>query len=266
METSHYSDIEKYTVAIYSEHQQELKIFGSGILIKFQDLFFLVSAHHVLEREKEHIRIQNDPFEEGIPQDNVESFFAKCKDGTFFYVNDVYQGLVFTTKFNSDKNDFELNDDTEFGVCKLDNHMVNNFLESDKSFYELDHYLLPNILTTEALLISGYPKYAQKNNQEIYRSYKATLLKHTVLPDSSLIRINFNTQAAYNYEQNQIVRMPPPKTMEGLSGGGVWSIQNNKVIPLGIILKEDPDEHIIECYRLDAIAQYLNSNFFDTER
>lgn len=259
-------DIEKYTVAIYSEHQQELKIFGSGVLIKFQDHFFLVSAHHVLEREKDQIRIQNDPFEEGIPQDNIESFFSKGKDGSFFYVNDYYQGLVFTSKFNSNKNDIEFNDDTEFGVCKLDNHMVNKFLESDKGFYELDHYLLPHIITTETILISGYPKYAQKNNQEIYRSYKATLLKSTLLPDSSLIRVNFNTHAAYNYEHNQIIRMPRPKTMEGLSGGGIWCIQNNKVLPIGIILKEYPDEHIVECYRFDAILQYINSNFFDNEK
>lgn len=251
------SDIEKYTVGIYSEKNQELKLYGSGILVQYKETFLLLSAHHVFDREDEQFDIENDPDENGIPQDNMESFFAKGKDGSFFYVNDFYQGLVFTTKFNSKKNDIEFNEDTEFGICKLDQQMVKSFIESGKRFYQLFENNIPRLKSGENVILGGFPKYAQIGNEEIFRSYIGQIPLSSIRSERGLTKILFDNDHAFCIEKNDFIKIKKPEGIAGMSGGGVWIENNGDYIPLGLILRQE--KGLIEIYPFSSI---LAQNIF----
>ena len=257
MHINNISDLEKYTIAIYSEHQSELKIFGSGILIKFKDANLLVSAHHVLDREDEKLKIQDDIFEKGISYDDTESFYAKGKDEVFFYINNYYKGLVSTAKVNSEKNDVEFNDDTEFGICKLDKQKVHCFLEAGKRFYEISgNNALPLIKSGKNVIFGGFPKYAQKENEEIFRSYLGKFPLNNIYSQNGLIRILFENDHVFCIEMNDFITINKPQGIAGMSGCGVWLEENGKFFPVGIILRQE--ESFIEIYPFYSILTQIS--------
>ena len=79
-------DISNYTVELYRELLGKPHPIGSGILINFHDQHLLISANHVIDLEDERIKIENNPDEFDIPQDDMDSIMAKGSD-SFFYIN-----------------------------------------------------------------------------------------------------------------------------------------------------------------------------------
>lgn len=248
------SDIEKYTVGIYSEKNKELKLFGSGILVLYKEIYLLLSAHHVFDREEEQIEIENDPDEEGIPQDNFESFLCRDITGSFFYIDNYYQAQVYTSTCDTNKKEIVFNEDTEYGICFLEKPMVQYFLESGKIFYEISEINhIPLIKPGEKVILGGFPKYAQKENVEIFRSYLGKFPLNNIYSLNGLIRILFENDHAFCIEQNDYVKIKKPEGIEGMSGGGVWMEKEGTYIPVGIILRQEED--FIEMYPISSIIK-----------
>lgn len=253
------SKIERCTVALYREKCGEYRLIGSGVLISFQENYYLISAFHVFDMEEEQIQIENDPEEKGIPQDDLDGIMAKGAS-TFFYVNDHSKGLALSVYYDGKNGRPVFNEDAEWCVCELSNEMVQCFIDAGKSFYAMDETSHPEIESGSTVIISGYPRYAQKEFQEIHRSFCCKMLEYNNLHDSALCRVYFNNQHAYNYENERYVKLPN-YGIAGMSGGGLWYEKDNKYIPIGIILKQDPNENYVEGYRIDEILKnYIKWN------
>jgi hypothetical protein len=204
--------------------------------------------------EAEQIRIKNDPDEANIPQDDMDSIMAKGKN-KFFYINDRLKALVGTFNYNNETQEVVFNDDIEWCVCKLSEDTVKCFIENGKTFYKIDEELLLNIKQGSQIIVSGYPKYAQKEEQEIHRSFMSELIDNFKTNKSGLFRVLFNQLNAYCIEFEKTVRINSKKGIEGMSGGGLWYNRDNDFIPLGIIIKQEPDENYIEGYNIFKILK-----------
>ncbi len=254
------SKIERCTVALYREKCGEYRQIGSGVLISFQKNYYLISAFHVFDMEEEQIQIENDPEEKGIPQDDLDGIMAKGAS-TFFYVNDHSKGLALSVYYDGKNGRPVFNEDTEWCVCELSNEMVQCFIDAGKSFYAVSEIAYAEIKSDSTIIISGYPKYAQKKNQEEYRSfYCETLDYDETLNGSELFRVKFYNKKAYSVENKSYIQLPN-YGIAGMSGGGIWYEKNNRYIPIGIILKQDPNENYVEGYRIDEILKnYIKWN------
>ena len=245
------SSIKQYTVALYREKFGNPAPVGSGILVKYQNQCYLISAYHVFDMEEERLQIENDPEEQDIPHDDMESIKAKGVN-SFFCINDDTHGLVFTWKY-TEPNVF--NDDTEWCVCKLSDKVVQYFIEAGKAFYIINKITCPKIKSDSTIIISGYPEYAQKENQEVYRSFSSKMLERDKLFNNALFRVHFDNKAANNYEMGRRVELPNVG-IAGMSGGGLWYKLCDNYIPIGIIIMQNPNDNYIEGFRIDEI---LNS-------
>lgn len=248
--------IESYTICLYGEFCGTCKPFGSGILIHKEDKFYIISAYHVFDREEETIRVENDPGEYGIDHDDTDSVFVRVKTGDnveFYRINDFMKDVVFTAHPDKDGQAI-INEDTEYTVCHLTDGMVMCLREAGKKFYDIRDENVGNKRFSDTIVLSGYPQYAQKNDTGIYRSFHCEMNKSNPSSEECLIRVMFDNQKAYNHEQLKTVQIPG---IAGMSGGGIWEYANNEIIPIGIILKQDPGECYVEGYRFDKIINDL---------
>ena len=256
-------DIEKFTVAIYSEKNKEPKLWGSGILIMYKNKYYLVSAYHVLDREDEQLEIENDPEEVGIPHDDLDTFYAEgCTDTSrpYFVINNDFHGIPFTFYFDEVSQEAIINDDTEYGYCVLNENSVKCFLEKGKEFYDANN--MPELVFKDGdtLILSGFPKYAQKKNNEIYRSYVGGNILRSNFLEKGLFRVKFNSNEVFCHQVSQYVsiRKVTRKTIEGMSSGGIWHNQKGNYFPVGLILKEYPELNQVECYSLKTILEDID--------
>lgn len=250
-------EIERYTVALYREKYKQPANVGSGVLITFKDKYFLISAYHVFDLEEEQLRIENDPDEEGIPQDDMDLIMVKTKNG-YYCVNYNMTGVVFTVEYNPDTQQPIFNEDTEWCYCELSEEIANQLIYTGKVFFEGD--LIKNIDDGAVnMVISGFPQYAQKVEKENHRTFKVEKLIHDSTLDNSLMHVGFNNNKAYCYEIGKHIKLPP-YGISGMSGGGIWVIKDDEAIPLGIILKQDPNEKFIECIRIECILNSIRPN------
>lgn len=249
MQIKNISEIEKFTVALYIEKFGSYFPIGSGILIALQDEHYLISAFHVFDLEEERLQIENDPDEKGIPHDDLEGIYAKGIN-EFFCINYDVKCLVFVTHHDEETKQPVFNEDMEWCVCRLSEEIVSCFTEAGKLFYIINEMKFPEVLTGSNIIVSGYPRYAQKENLAQYRSYRAKSLNINGIFNSNLVRVMFNNSNAYNYEHNKNVKLPR-EGIAGMSGGGIWFEKDDKYIPIGIILRQESD--YIEGFRLDSI-------------
>lgn len=257
MEIKNISDIQKYTVAIFREKNFECKQHGSGILVTIKGSHYLISAYHVLDLEEEQIQIEIDSDEKDIPHDDLDMFYAKGKND-FFHINEYTLGDVFTAHYDEETGKPVFDDDTEWCFCILSEEMVCRFFEIGKLFYEIDDNAYLEADANITAIVSGYPKYAQKENHEEYRSYRSKTIKFDSSYNSKLIRVSFDNDNAYNIEKKRIVKLPP-KGIEGMSGGGIWGEKDGEYFPIGIVIKQDPNEKYIEGYRFNEIVKRINT-------
>ena len=250
--------LSSHTIELYKEVFREPHPIGSGLLIYFQGRHLLISVNHVLDMEDNKSKIENDPDEANIPQDDMESIMAKGHD-TFFNINDNIKALVCTAHYNQETKEVVFNDDIEWCVCKLSEDIVKCFIENGKTFYKIDEELLLNIKQGSQIIVSGYPKYAQKEEQEIHRSFECELIEKFEIGKSGLFRAWFNQDEAFCLEKNEKIRVRPKKEgLEGMSGGGLWYKGIDKLIPLGIFIKQE--EQYIEGYSLYEILKLYLQN------
>lgn len=255
------NNIKKHTVALYREKYGVPLPIGSGILISFQGKRYIVSAFHVFDTEEERIQIENDPEEKHIPQDDIESVMAKGTN-MFFYIDYNVRAVVWTAHYDEINKIPIFNEDTEWCVCELSDKIVRFFLDAGKAFYEINEITSTEVKTGSKIIISGYPKYAQKEFQEEYRSYSSEMAKSKELSDNALFRVSFDNQHAYNYENKRYVKLPH-YGIAGMSGGGLWCEKDNKYIPIGIILKQDPNENYVEGYLIEEILKELTQKPYE---
>lgn len=255
MQIKNISEIEKFTVALYREKFGSYSPMGSGILIALQDKHYLISAFHVFDLEEERLQIENDPDEKGIPHDDLEGIYAKGIN-EFFCINYDVKCLVFVTHYDEETKQPVFNEDMEWCVCRLSEEIASCLTETGKLFYIINEMKFPEVLTGSSMIVSGYPRYAQKENLAQYRSYRAQALSNSEISNSDLVRVMFDNSNAFNYEHNRIVKLPRDG-IAGMSGGGIWAEKDDKYIPIGIILKQESD--YIEGFRLDSIL-YNNRN------
>ncbi len=246
--------ISNYTVELYREKFGEPLPTGSGLLITFRDKNLLISAYHVIDMEDERIRIENDPDEIDIPQDDMEGVMAKSK-GTLFYINDNVKALVCTACYDANTEEPIFNDDVEWCVCELSDKMAQLFNDAGKSFYTINEGLLQNIESGTQIIVSGYPKYAQKENEEIYRSFQSESIENFKIDETGLFRVPFYQDKAYCLELEREIPIPRVDGISGMSGGGLWYMTDDICFPLGIIIKQDPNENYIEGISLTEILK-----------
>jgi hypothetical protein len=243
-------EIESYTICLYAEFCQAYKPIGSGILI----YLFLISALHVFDREEEQLKIENDHDEDGIPHDDFDSVYAKkiVNDGyKYFLINEKMSGLVFTTEYEHGEAPF--NDDTEYCFCYLNNEMIRHLHEAGKKFFNITNAPIDTFENMRAI-ISGFPKYAQKDDVEKFRSFECTIKDDDHI-NENLLQATFSNNDAFNLEQGKSIKIPRVDGIKGMSGGGLWLYKDKNVIPVGIILKQDPNNDYVEGYRLDKIRE-----------
>lgn len=253
-------EIEQYTICLYGEYCGTYKPIGSGILIKVDGQFYLVSAHHVFDREEERLQIENDPDEYGIDHDDTDSVFIRVApeyDAVDFYiVNDCMTGIV--CEVHSNKEGVPVfNDDIEYVICALNDCMVKMISDSGKLFYNADSLNTEYQQIVGTVIISGYPLYAIKNDVGGYRTFKCKASDNIQPNESCLFRVLFDNHDAYNFEKSQIVLIPGVK---GMSGVGMWMIVNDILVPIAIILKQDPNNGYVEGYRLNQIITDIKTN------
>lgn len=254
-------NIQRYTVCLYREKFAEPVPTGTGILLCLDEKYYLVSAHHIFDMEEEQIQIESDPDEEGISHDDLDGVLAKSGN-TYFFINHFMRGQVFTAYYDEISKQPVFNEDTEWCVCELTQEMVEYFRKAGKDFFNIDSIGFPYINPKTSIIISGFPRYVyeQTGRIEEHRSYLSEMIECNTLTESSLIRVYFENDNAYNCEQSATVRIPKPYGIEGMSGGGLWYNNHEKFIPIGIILKQDPKENFVEAYRLDSILRdYLKA-------
>lgn len=250
-------DLSEYTIELYIEKFGEPQPIGSGLLIKYNGTHLLISAYHVIDMEDERIKIENDLDEDGIPQDDMEGIRAKGID-SFFLVNNNVEALVWTVHFEEATNEPSFSDDIEWCVCKLSEEEIHYFFEVGKSFYEIDSSKTNTIDAGTEIIISGYPQYAQKVNQETYRSYKGELIEDFTIGESGLFRVHFDSDSAYCYELKDSIQIPRPNGISGMSGGGLWFRSIDNYIPLGIIIKQD--HNYVEGYSISEILKFYEKD------
>lgn len=251
------SEIERYTVALYREKFKRPAHIGTGILLMFNDKYYLISAYHVFDMEDELLRIENDPDEDDVEQDDLEIIMAKTNEG-YLCVNYKMTGVVFTAKYNHNTKQPIFHEDTEWCCCELSEETVNYFTEAGKIFYDADS-IKGLGCDASCMIISGYPKYAQKDDEEHYRSFKVENVIKESPSANSLFRIGFINNKAYNYEKSKTISLPP-YGISGMSGGGIWAIKDDKIVPIGIILKQDLNENYVEGFRMNCILESISQN------
>ena len=250
--------IESHTICLYGEFCGTCRPVGSGILVNKDDRFYIISAHHVFDREQEQESVENDPDEYGIEHDDTDSVFIKLdmeKSSEYFRINDYMTGVVFTAYCDKAQQPI-INEDTEYAVCHLTEGLVQCICDAGKSFYEVRTSTLDSVEPNNSIVISGFPQYAQNNSENI-RTFKCEVNKISQPADSSLLRVGFDNKKAYSYKMLQTVQI---RGIDGMSGGGIWMYSHDEIKPIGIILKQDPREFFIEGYRLDRIIQDLERN------
>lgn len=204
--------------------------------------------------EDERLKIENDPDEIGILHDDTDLIMAKTNEG-YFCISSNMTGVVFTARYDSETKQAVFNEDTEWCCCELPQELANIFIQDGKRFY--DGNLIENFEEEEIkMVISGFPKYAQNKDIEQYRSSKVTHIITDQSFDKSLIRVGFDNYKAFNYEQNKDIELPP-YGISGMSGGGIWAFKDEKFMPIGIILKQDPSESYVEGFRLECILKSI---------
>ena len=253
-------DLSCYTVQLYREVFREPRPHGSGLLIYFHGKHLLISANHVVDLEDEQTKLENDSDEVDIPQDDMESIMAKGQD-LFFYINNKVKARVCTLYYINATDEVVLNDDIEWCVCELSEDIVKYFIENGKSFYTVDVNLSLNMIGGTPIIASGYPEYAQKENQEVCRSFISELIECFKTNENGLFRVRFNQSKAYCIESKNEIQLPRVKGIAGMSGGGLWYNNIDEFIPLGIIIKQDPNENYIEGYNLyEILKSYSKDN------
>lgn len=248
------ANLEKYTIALYREKYCSPQPIGTGILICYNGSFYLISAFHVFDMEEERQQVENDPDEQDIQQDDMEGIYAKGifeENSDYFLVNKNSYGLVFTFNPDEASRNINFNEDTEFIVCMLSDNLAQCFIDAGKMFYNVNESLLKEQNFSGSVILSGYPEYAQRDGTEVYRSYKGTLINNA--HDNGMISIKFDNNTAYCYEMHTEISIPRVKGIEGMSGGGIWKEQNDTFLPIGIIIKQDPNEGIVVGYDFDTI-------------
>lgn len=254
------SDIYSYTVELYRERFGMPRPLGSGLLIELQDLHLLITAHHVIDMEDERIRIENDPDEVDIPQDDMEGIMAKGTD-LYFYINDNVKGIVCTAQYDEKTKEILFNDDVEWCICELSEEVIRYFIENKKAFYKIDETYTLKIQADSKIIVSGYPAYAHKENQEVYRSFKSELIENLTMNENGLFRVRFDCSKAYCLELEKEIQIPKAKGISGMSGGGLWYKDIDHYVPLGIIIKQDPNNNYIEGYSIIEILKfYIQEN------
>ena len=252
--------LSNYTVELYRERFGVPQPLGSGLLITFQDKYLIISAYHVIDMEDERIRIENDPDEADIPQDDMERIMAKGKD-IFFAINDNVKSVVLTAHYDADTKEPIFSDDVEWCVCELSEEIVKYFIEKGKSFYEIDENLSLNIESGTQIIVSGYPGYAQKGKEEVCRSFKSELIEEFKMTESGLFKVHFNQFKAYCLELEKEIQIPPREGISGMSGGGLWYLTVDNCVPLGIIIKQDPNENYVEGFSLTEILKSYTKEY-----
>lgn len=253
-------DIFNYTVELYRERFGVPHPIGSGLLIYYQNQHLLISAYHVVDLENERIRIENDPDEVDIPQDDMEGIMAKGQK-LFFYINDREKAILGTFYYDDETKEIVFNDDIEWCVCELSERITKCFIENGQAFYRLDETFSLNIKSGTPIIVSGYPEYAQKENKEVFRSFMSELIEDFKINKSGLFRVRFNQSKAYCIEFENEIQLPRSKGISGMSGGGLWYKNVDRFTPLGIIIKQDPNENYIEGYSLyEILKSYSKEN------
>ncbi len=184
----------------------------------------------------------------------MESIRAKGID-SLFLVNDNVKALVWTAHYNAETTEPIFNDDIEWCVCELSNDMVRHFIEKGKSFYQINDEIALDLKLGTQVILSGYPGYAQKPNEEICRSYESKLTEDFRGNKTGLFRVHFNQSKAYCIELEKEIQIPPKDGISGMSGGGLWCMTDGHCIPLGIIIKQDPNNNFVEGYSLTEILK-----------
>ena len=253
------SYIQRYSVALYREQCGEFRKIGSGVLLQYHEKHLLITAFHVIDMEEERIKKENDPDELGIPQDDMESIFVKC--GTkFFCMNETVRALVCTAKYDDEAKQPIFSDDAEWCVCELSLDLVGELTGIGKLFYNLEEINSIVIPADSEVIISGYPGYAQKNDTEEYRSYMSNLIQNFHKNNDGIFRVQLDRTKAFCYEMGKEVVIPQVQGIGGMSGGGMWYKSINHYVPIGIILKQDPENNFVEGYSLTEILKSYIQN------
>jgi len=252
--TDDYCDIiSQYTVQIFIDNWDKENVpkhKATGVLIFFNDSYYLVTAGHVLDWFKD----------KGIGA-LVHDRYHRI-DGNYYH------------KFISDaKSLYEYYD---IGIIKLDEYSIKFFNETskflDSKYISPEHIIVPKT----QYLIFGYPNVKTTLIEEEMRleviGWKFLTMGLTE-SESKDIEIDKKLNNILRYDQDQIIHMKTNKLMqspdlEGLSGCGIWYLpkilfEKGKIIHpilIGINYGHDPNKKYVFSHKMSFVYDCISKN------
>lgn len=212
---------------------------GSGVLIKTECNYYLLSARHVFENDK------------NVLNKKTVNNIVYCKDDTVYPINGVF------AYYSADEK-------IDILVCKLSEYtqgILSQFFEFMPSYMMAQDSFLHN---TKDYYIIGYPigkiKTSYPYNDTIERSL-------SVIQTAGLESDKFNFHLEFHRDKMRDsqtgLRISVPN-VRGMSGCGLWYKYQENIYLVGIVHYYDNTISIISATKIDYVIDILNRKFNDS--
>lgn len=229
----------------------EFEFLGSSVLFKFDDIHYIFSASHVFDKTK------------------VKRYVIGVSNSMI----GIYKGKYHISNLLESKRLFENKIETDISIVELDDEAVEMILkDGGKQFLELKDLAINQKVDDDSYLVLGFPQDRTKNDTKDNTIWRLNLLsfvntesskklykKHGINPLTHLV-IDYDKKM-YKVENQDKDKVKLPR-LEGISGGGVWSLHlsNDIIVPkLSGILSDYrlKDRPIIISNRIENYSELL---------
>lgn len=212
---------------------------GSGILIKTECNFYLLSARHVFENEKD------------VLNKKTVNNIVYCKDDIAYPINGVF------AYYSADEK-------IDILVCKLSEStqgMLYQFFEFMPSYMMAQESILRY---TKDYYIVGYPIGKVKRSYPYDNTIKRSLY---TIQTAGLKSDEFNFHVEYHRDKmtnlQTGLKISTPH-VKGMSGCGLWYKCQENIYLVGIVHYFNNKESIISATKIDYAIEILNRKFNDS--
>lgn len=233
-------DIYQYTIPLSCMDKEGRKShLGTGVLIKTESNYYLLSARHVFENDKD------------VLNKKTVNNIVYCKDDTAYPIDGDF------AFYSADEN-------IDILVCKLTEYtqeVLSQFFEFMPSYMMIQDSILR---CTKDYYIVGYPigkiKRSYPYDNTIKRSLY-TIQTAGLESDKFNFHVEFHRDKLTNLQTGLKISTPHVK---GMSGCGLWYKCQENIYLVGIVHYFDNKESIISATKIDYAIDILNRKFNDS--
>lgn len=237
-------DIKRYTVQLFKDIEEDFTVvpLGTGVLCRFNGMYVLLTAGHVLSDDIESIRIMIDS--------TAYSLIGK--------------GFVINPEVNL------LNSQGDIGVFIFDSICVADLMNKYQ-FYELDTVLLKSVVKETGCFLYGFPASRTKVKfEDKSLLVSEPFIFETILEESdkkcSRLKLDLDINCMVNYHYKKLidkntgkkVKSPNPR---GLSGSGLWTVINERPYLLAIMTNFNHKESVFWGVNIEEIITIIEHKY-----